>query len=91
MRPQDIEKIANSVVGSFSGTASVSAGCGSASSTVEYMCDGFDFACQSTYECGGAGNFTCGTTFPFDCVEIFGCASAFDCPVIFNCHYAYNQ
>ena len=90
MRPKDIEKIAGSVVGSFSGAASISAGCGSASSTTEYLCSGLEFMCDSNYECGGAGNFSCGMGSPFGCLEIFGCASAFDCPGEFSCFSSYN-
>ena len=72
MRPQDIEKIAQNVVGSFSQADSVRAGCGAFSNPEAYTCP--DFGCQSNYECGEAGNFTCSGS-NFTCLEGFFCAS----------------
>ena len=79
MRPQDIEKIANSVVGAFSQPSRASAGCGAISSTQEYDCS-TGYYCQSEagYECGGQASFDC-TMESFSCVDGFNCPSSFDC------------
>jgi hypothetical protein len=71
MRPQDIERIARMVAGSFAGAAPATprAGCGSLSSPLAYSCD--LYACDNDYECGNAGNFTC--------EEGFACALGFYC------------
>ena len=71
MRPQDIEKIARGVVGSFSQDrgSTVKAGCGSFSNPQAYDCA--LFSCADDYECGQAGLFTCS--------EDFSCALSFFC------------
>ncbi len=74
MRPQDIEKIAQGVVGAFSraGEGSIKGGCGAFSNPEAYTC--IDFGCSANYECGEAGNFTC-VAANFSCTEGFFCAS----------------
>jgi|GEM_PF-1134468 len=71
MRPQDIEKIARGVVGSFSQACdpTVKAGCGAFSNPNAYDCD--LFSCADDYECGQAGVFTCS--------EDFSCTLSFFC------------
>ena len=84
MRPQDIEKIANSVVGAFSRPSRASAGCGDFSSTQEYDC-------STGYYCQSEGGYECGGQALFDCVqEVFSCVSAFNCPSSFNCSASYT-
>ncbi len=74
MRPQDIERIARSVSGSFaSAPVFPRAGCGSLSNPAAYDCD--SFSCGDDYECGNAGSFTCGGDF--GCVSSFYCAADF--------------
>lgn len=81
MRPQDVDKIANLVVGSLTGTPGFGLlGCGAISSGQNYelnectdpnapflVCDD-----GGTYECGGQGNFLC-------CAG-FTCTTTFTCP-----------
>ena len=88
MRPQDIDKIANIVVGSLSGSAAGAGllGCGSVSSTQDYELNECEdpadpfFACNdSGFQCGGLGLFTC--CVGFDCLTRFVCPG----PALFNC------
>jgi len=74
MRPQDIEKIAQGVVGVFSraGEGSIKAGCGAFSNPQAYECN--DFGCGANYDCGEMGNFTCAAN-EFICAEGFFCAA----------------
>jgi hypothetical protein len=74
MRPQDIEKIEQGVVGAFSqaGEGSIKAGCGAFSNPQAYECA--DFSCIANYECGEMGNFSCAAA-EFSCTEGFFCAS----------------
>jgi len=73
MKPQEIEKIAQSVTGAFTqaGDTTVKAGCGGLSDPQMYEC--VDFGCSANYECGDAGPFNC---FGND----FFCTATFDCP-----------
>ena len=80
MRPQEIEKIAESVVMSFSQdpeSQSVT-GCGSFS-TPAYNCPDV-FSCESDYQCGGLCEFACSQTFT--CTEGFFCACVYTEPPI---------
>ena len=84
MKPQDIDKIANLVVGSLSGAPGAGLlGCGSVTSAVDYdaaQCVGEQlFACTDGYECGGMADFTC--------CQGFECLAEFDCPggAMFGC------
>ncbi len=69
MKPQDIDKIANVVVGSLAAAQGVGIlGCGSISSTQDY--DPIDdctannpFECVVAYDCGHAGMFSCANGF----------------------------
>ncbi len=71
MKPQDIARIANSVVGSVGIARDAGLlGCGAISSPVQF--DTGILSCLPNYQCGGAGLFTC--------CEDFACASAFACP-----------
>jgi len=75
MRPQDIEKIARSVVGGFTqaGEETIKAGCGAFSNPEAFSCA--DYWCSTgNYECGEMGNFTC-TTANFSCPDGFFCAA----------------
>ena len=86
MRPQDIERVANSVMGSLGRPTRASAGCGGVSSPDTYGCD-TSYSCQvTTYECGGAGVFAC-------TMEGFDCPSMFDCPGpdMFSCDCGYTM
>ena len=70
MKPQDIDKIANLVVGSLAAAPGVGIlGCGSVSSSQDY-----DPACtpNAPFQCG-AGGFECGH------MGLFTCGAAFDC------------
>ena len=71
MRPQDIERIAACVAGSFTGSrGAIGAGCGALSSPIAYTCEG-DFSCADDYECGEEALFAC--------VEDFNCSQSFFC------------
>jgi len=75
MRPQDIEKIAQGVAGSFTqaGEASIKAGCGAFSNPQAFECT--DYGCTTgNYECGEMGNFTCSAN-EFSCPDGFFCAA----------------
>ncbi|NLS78256.1 MAG: hypothetical protein GXY76_13450 [Chloroflexi bacterium] len=67
MKPQDIDKIANVVVGSLAGASGAGVlGCGSISNTQDYdpLCTAnAPFQCVGAYECGWQGMFTCGSSF----------------------------
>lgn len=78
MRPKDIERIADSVVGAFGKPTRASAGCGDVSSTDLFECVDFGCGFAGAYECGGAGDFIC---FAFTCELVggFECATAFTC------------
>ena len=76
MRPQDIEKIANSVVGVFGRPIRASAGCAGVSDPQTFDCSE-TYDCSVTYICGGQGTFSCGTNF--GCGGDFTCDSNFDC------------
>ena len=71
MHPQEIEKIAQGVVGAFSPGCdpTVKAGCGAFSNPNAYDCA--LFSCGDDYECGQAAVFTCS--------EDFTCAQSFFC------------
>ncbi len=85
MRPQDIERIANSVMGAFTGPSQASAGCGSFSSTQE-------FTCSTGYFCQLAQGYNCGGQALFECLtEGFGCIENFECPTSFSCPSNYTE
>ena len=85
MKPQDIDKIANLVVGSLSGVPGAGLlGCGAISSgqTYDPLCNNPDiFVCTPTasYECGGAARFSC--CAGFECTSDFYCPG----PALFYC------
>lgn len=86
MRPQDIERIADSVMGAFIRPTRASAGCGDVSSTQSFSCP--DFGCgfgEPSYECGGAADFKC-TGFGCSPTALFGCDDLFSC----SAGYAYT-
>ncbi len=68
MKPQDIEKIADSVIGAFARPTQASAGCAGISDPTAFNCpvEQGDFSCLDNYDCGGAGAFKCGMTL-FTC------------------------
>lgn len=80
MRPQDIDKVANLVVGSLAGASGAGIlGCGAISSAQDYdpsrdcVETPFYYTCETgQYECGGQGNF--------DCCDGFTCDNDFYCP-----------
>lgn len=80
MRAKDIERIANQVMGKLAAPTAASAGCSGVSDPETFECVGTvtlqqaDFACQSDYECGGAGLFACDQ---FACLELFQCATMY--------------
>ena len=76
MKAQDIDRIANAVVGSLAGARDAGLlGCGAISSTVYYTwqpgCT-TGVGCEASYECGGQELFTC-------CAG-FACLNSFRCP-----------
>ena len=85
MRPQDIEKIANSVVSAFSKPSAASAGCGSMSNEDAFSCSP-SFNCQPSgaYECGGAAAFVCSNIFAGDpeCDTAFSCTCEFSKDIV---------
>ena len=83
MRPQDIEKIANSVMGAFSRPTRASAGCTGVSDPQEFECIEY-YNCQSDYECGGVATFRCAVE-GFACQEFFCQTGPFDCVIGFGC------
>ncbi len=73
MRPQEIEKIARNVAGSFTGAGSTPrAGCGAFSNPEAFSCE--DYNCSAGYECGDQGNFSC-PDGGFNCLGGFFCAT----------------
>lgn len=70
MKPADIDRIANAVVGGLAGREAGLLGCGAISSTEAYGCPA-EYACDP-YECGGQGEFSCSNDFV--------CHTLFDCP-----------
>jgi len=84
MKPQDIEKIANVVVGAMAGARDAGLlGCGSLSSTQSYSAAP-DEICTPLYYCGGRGAFSCSSGFTcegFSCPppEPFTCGGTFTC------------
>ena len=99
MRPQDIDKIANLVVGSLSGAPGAGLlGCGAVSSGQAYdpLCnDPSIFVCTpvESFECGGEARFSCCAGFEcttdFYCPgpNLFACLNQqqFICPTTFVC------
>ena len=99
MKAQDIDKIANLVVGSLSGAPGAGLlGCGAVSSgqTYDPLCnDPAIFVCtpQEAYACGGQARFSCCAGFEcptvFDCPgpALFACLNQeqFICPRTFDC------
>jgi hypothetical protein len=77
MRPQDIEKIANSVVGAFGRPVRASAGCAGVSDPQTFSCSQ-TYDCSGGYACGGQGVFTC-VAVGFQCDGNFVCESNWDC------------
>ncbi|MDP8236190.1 MAG: hypothetical protein P9M08_07385 [Candidatus Erginobacter occultus] len=73
MRPQDIERIAANVAGSFTGAggSTLRAGCGALSSPIAYDCD--LFSCSDDYECGEQAVFACREDFSCDQSFFCGC------------------
>lgn len=82
MRPQDIEKIANSVVGAFGRPVRASAGCAGASDPQSFQCTGDAYDCSQGYVCGGEGSFTCDQGFV--CSGDFSCEGSWDCMGIYQ-------
>jgi hypothetical protein len=96
MRPQDIDKVANLVVGSLANAGGIGIlGCGSVTEQQAFNpaqeCDvePFYFVCDegSDYDCGGLGDFHC--CDGFTCTTDFNCPgdARFTCPTDqdFNC------
>lgn len=79
MRPQDIERIAAAVSGSFAGAGGniPRAGCGALSSPLAYECD--LFSCADDYECGEQAVFTCQADFSCHLSFFCGCGQ-YDAP-----------
>ena len=73
MRPQDIEKLANSVVAALSAPVRATAACGCLSDSQGFTCPSgiAAFSCTSSYACGGAS--------PFECYCSFSCDARFSC------------
>ena len=93
MNPQDIDKIANAVVGSLVGTGPGLLGCGDWSGMSLY--DVQVFACTGQFDCRG---FSCLQVF--DCVNVYVVRDGFwpdaceesdgRCPADFTCTGAYG-
>ena len=84
MDDKEIEKIAQAIAAKIAEPGGNQLlGCGSASSTSDYRAcySGSNFTCSS-YECGGAGNFRCGSATGY---PQFGCTINFDCYTNFTC------
>ena len=91
MKDTDIERIAEAIAAKLGEPGGAQLlGCGDASSSEDYTCDGRSYSC-SYYECGGAGQFTCDVYLAFRCSMDFDCYSNFDCRTTFDCAYRYNE
>jgi hypothetical protein len=76
MRPQDVEKIAESVVASFSQEPGRESGAGCGNFSVPaYTCPD-SFACDKDYYCGGQAEFGCS--------QLFTCPQGFFCSCIYT-------
>ena len=75
MRPQEIEKIARVVVGSFPQQPYQKTGCAGFSDPQAFSCVD-DFNCAAgDYDCGGAAQFGCSSSF--SCEQGFFCSCDF--------------
>ena len=72
MNPQDIDKTANAVVNSFTGTGPGLLGCEAVSNPHFYTAT--IALCEAGYLCGGLAPFAC--TNSFTCADGFGCHPA---------------
>ena len=88
MRPTDVDKIAEAIVGSLAGSDPGLLGCGAISSPIAFE---VDYLACGTFECGGVA--------PFDCNVVFGCGATngaanavmpFFCPENFGCETGYG-
>ena len=87
MRPTDVDKIAEAIVGSLAGSDPGLLGCGAISSPIGFE---VDYLVCGTFECGGLA--------PFDCNMRFGCGTngavtavmTFFCPENFGCDPGYT-
>jgi hypothetical protein len=93
MKPQDIDKIANIVVGSLSGSAAGAGllGCGAISSAQDYELNECTDPSDPFFECG-VPSFECGGNGIFTCCVGFDCTIGFTCPgpAIFGCGLRYS-
>ena len=81
MKQNDLKKIADAIADGMMAKRAPMPGCGDQSSSQNFRCTaGNVFSC-GTYECGGAGNFTCG----MGPTDMFGCLTVFDCDSNFTC------
>ncbi|MBN1672737.1 MAG: hypothetical protein JXR37_16965 [Kiritimatiellae bacterium] len=81
MRPQDIEKIANSVMRALGRPTQASAGCQGISDPQAFDCPAqqemYECGPTAAYECGGAGQFVCMAGQLFTCAAQFSCESMY--------------
>ena len=79
MTDEQIDKIARAIAAKIGEPGGpVVLGCGSASATGDYNCSAY--TCSTSYQCGGAGYFTCGGSSTwFNCRDAFKCYSYFTC------------
>lgn len=81
MRPQDVDKIANLVVGSLAGApGSGLLGCGSVTSAEDYDLTECTDPNEPFFVCDSGGDYACGGLARFLCCAGFVCDTSFTCP-----------
>ena len=87
MRPTDVDKIAEAIVGSLAGSEPGLLGCGAISSPTGFE---VDLLQCGVFECGGLAPFDCNLRFGCGTVNPSGAVMAFFCPENFGCDQGYQ-
>ena len=88
MRPTDVDKIAEAIVGSLAGSDPGLLGCGAISSPIRFE---VDLLQCGTFECGGVAAFDCNLRFGCGTNNEAGAVMSFFCPENFGCDTGYNM
>ena len=88
MRPTDVDKIAEAIVGSLAGSDPGLLGCGAISSPIAFE---VDYLTCGTFECGGVAAFDCNLRFGCGDNNVVGAiGSNFFCDDSFGCDTGYG-